>query len=87
MKPAGRDSKLMILALLIFSLIATGAAVWYGICGYLADRKASPVDPWNAPPRTVAISQVERLTVGMKREVHRRVGGWKYQTGVLAISG
>src|SRR5664279_4832142 len=60
----------MILALLIFSLITTGAAVWYGICGYLmADRKASPVDPWNAPPRTAAISQVERLTASMKREV------------------
>jgi hypothetical protein len=75
------NGNLMILALLVLSLIATGAAVGYGICAYLADRKASPVDPWNAPPRTAAISQVERLTAGMQREVHRRVARSRTHSG------
>jgi hypothetical protein len=69
------DDMLIVLAptlLLILSVLATAAAVASGVAAFRADRKASPRDEWTAPARTKPISQSERLTETLSREIERR---------------
>lgn len=58
--------------ILVFSVLATGGAVAFGVFAFRADRNAAPRDQWTVSKRTKPISQSDRLRETLVREIERR---------------